>query len=33
MSGNFFDYGQFALWSFIDVMIVMLLVVRAPFRD
>ena len=29
----FFDYGRFALWSFIGVMTVMLLVARTPFRD
>src|SRR5579864_2022966 len=34
MSGDlFFGYGRFALWSFIGVMTVMLLVARAPFRD
>ena len=34
ISGDlFFGYGRFALWSFIGVMTVMLLVARAPFRD
>jgi hypothetical protein len=34
MSGDiFFGYGRFALWSFIGVMTVMLLVARTPFRD
>jgi hypothetical protein len=32
-SDIFFGYGRFALWSFIGVMTVMLLVARAPFRD
>jgi hypothetical protein len=32
-SDLFFGYGRFALWSFIGVMTVMLLVARAPFRD
>jgi hypothetical protein len=29
----FFGYGQFAVWSFIGVMTVILLFARAPFRD
>ena len=29
----FFGHGRFALWSFIGVTTVMLLVARAPFRD
>jgi hypothetical protein len=29
----FFGYGRLALWSFIGVTMVMLLVARAPFRD
>jgi hypothetical protein len=34
MSGDiFFGYGRFALWSFIGIMTVMLLVARTPFRD
>jgi hypothetical protein len=34
ISGDlFFGYGRFALWSFIGVMTVMLLVARTPFRD
>ena len=34
LSGDiFFGYGRFAVWSFIGVMTVMLLVARAPFRD
>jgi hypothetical protein len=32
-SDVFFGYGRLAVWSFIGVMIVMLLVARAPFRD
>jgi hypothetical protein len=32
-SDIFFGYGRLALWSFIVVMTVMLLVARAPFRD
>ena len=32
-SDIFFGYGRFAVWSFIVVMTVMLLVARAPFRD
>ena len=32
-SDLFFGYGRFALWSFIGIMTVMLLVARAPFRD
>jgi hypothetical protein len=32
-SDIFFGYGRFALWSFIGVMTVMLLVARTPFRD
>ena len=32
-SDMFFGYGRFALWSFISVMTVVLLVARAPFRD
>src|ERR1700722_5813725 len=31
-SDIFFGYGRLALWSFIGVMTVMLLVARAPFR-
>jgi len=29
----FFGYGRLAIWSFIAVMAVVLLVARAPFRD
>jgi hypothetical protein len=32
-SDVFFGYGRLAVWSFIGVMSVMLLVARAPFRD
>jgi hypothetical protein len=32
-SDIFFGYGRLALWSFIGVTTVMLLVARAPFRD
>jgi hypothetical protein len=29
----FFGYGRLAVWSFIGLTVVMLLVARAPFRD
>ena len=32
-SDLFFGYGRLAVWSFIGVMSVMLLLARAPFRD
>ena len=32
-SDIFFGYGRFALWLFIGIVTIMLLVARAPFRD
>jgi hypothetical protein len=32
-SDIFFGYGRLALWSFVGVMTIMLLVARGPFRD
>jgi hypothetical protein len=32
-SDIFFGYGRFALWLFIGIVTVVLLVARAPFRD
>jgi hypothetical protein len=29
----FFGYGRLAIWSFLGVMTIVLLVARAPFRD